>query len=56
MKNIALTAAGLAALLLAAVCPLPPMLAVPGAAWRILLGLLGFSAATSGMYRAARKK
>lgn len=36
-------------LILAAICPLPPILAVPGVVWRIAAGLLSCTSILSGI-------
>lgn len=51
----ALAAAGTILLIFAAICPLPAMFAIPGAVWRIMIGLLGCLLFVSGIRKAACK-
>lgn len=47
--KIAQIVVGLVFLILAAICPLPPMVAVPGVVWRIVVSLLSCAAIVSGV-------
>lgn len=51
MKNVVLLIVGFNFLLFAMICPFPPILAVPGIAWRIIIGLLGCFLFIPGIYK-----
>ena len=56
MKNVVLIIVGLIFLLFVAICPLPTILAIPGIAWRIIIGLLGCFLFILGIYKMACKR
>jgi di/tricarboxylate transporter len=41
VKKVALMIVGIVLFVFALICPLPTMLAIPGVAWRIIIGLFG---------------
>jgi di/tricarboxylate transporter len=51
VKNVALMIVGIILFVFVLICPLPTMLAIPGAAWRIIVGLLGCFLAALGIYK-----
>ncbi len=51
MKNVVLIIIGLILLLLVAICPFPAILAVPGTAWRVIIGFLGCFLFILGIYK-----
>jgi len=55
MKNTARILAGAILLLVVAVCPLPPLFAVSGVAWRGILGLCGCFLLVLGVYKKGTK-
>lgn len=56
MKVILQVIVGLILLILAAICPFPIMLAIPGVVWRIIIGILGCFLFISGIYKKVHKR
>jgi len=59
MKNIILLIIGVLLLVFVMISPLPAIFAIPGVAWRIMIGLLGCFLTVLGIYKTAhafRKK
>lgn len=56
MKNIVFIITGLILLIFVIICPFPAILAVPGVAWRLIIGLLGCFLLALGIYKASHKK
>ena len=56
MKKLTLIMIGLILIIFVMICPFPTILAVPGAAWRMIIGLLGCFLLALGIYKAVHKK
>lgn len=56
MKVILQVTVGLVLLILAAICPFPTVLVIPGVIWRIIIGILGCFLFVSGIYIKIHKK
>lgn len=55
MKVVLQVIVGLILLIVAAICPFPIMIAIPGVVWRIVIGMLGCFLCISGIYKKVRK-
>lgn len=55
MNGIVLIVIGVILLILAAICPFPPIFIIPGIIWRIVIGLLGLFSLITGIKSARRR-
>jgi di/tricarboxylate transporter len=53
VKNVALMIVGIVLFVFVLICPLPTMLAIPGVAWRIIVGVLSCFLVALGIHKQA---